>query len=64
MARVSAEDDPYQWPALTGQVPVRVEPPMCTNHREVQHRDRRGPWCNTCGWTHGRAGVPASRVRP
>ena len=22
---------------------------MCPNHKLVQHRDRKRPWCNTCG---------------
>ncbi len=30
-------------------------PPPCDNHHEVQHRDRQGPWCNQCGWSHGTA---------
>lgn len=34
-------------------------PPACPNHKEVQHRDRKPPWCNKCGWSHGQAAVPA-----
>lgn len=49
-------------------VPVRepgrseAEPPPCPNRREVQHRDRKPPWCDECGWNHGRSAVPAAQV--
>jgi hypothetical protein len=26
----------------------------CENHKEVQHRDAKPPWCNSCGWSVGR----------
>ena len=41
---------------LTGQV-LMTTPPECEDHREVQHRDGRGPWCDTCGWSHRRVTV-------
>lgn len=37
-------------------------PPPCENHVEVQHRDRKPPWCNTCGWNHGRAAIPPRKI--
>jgi hypothetical protein len=48
---------------LTGQVPIQVggrraaRPPVCREHREVQHRDGKPPWCNACGWSHGQHAV-------
>jgi len=56
-------------PVVTGQVPVgspgpdNPEPPPCDAHREVQHRDRRPPWCDNCGWSHGRPAVPPRKYR-
>lgn len=38
-----------------------VNPPMCSNHVEVQHRDRLPPWCNNCGWSHGKPAVKARK---
>jgi len=28
----------------------RPKPENCPNHVEVQHHDRKLPWCDTCGW--------------
>ena len=58
---------------LTGQVPVgswKDEAPAfpetdedealfppCENHREVQHRDAKPPWCDSCGWNRGRPAI-------
>lgn len=36
------------------RVPVQGEPNVCLDHKPVQHRDGKPPWCNTCG----RATVP------
>lgn len=48
---------------LTGQVSVSGnEPPPCSDHKEVQHRDARPPWCNSCGWTYGRPAIPARKI--
>lgn len=41
---------PVDQPDLTGA-------PDCPNHKEVQHRDGKPPWCNRCGWNRGRPGV-------
>lgn len=30
--------------------------PHCPNHKEVQHRDGKPPWCNRCGWNRGSEG--------
>lgn len=71
-----AEDNDYgyEWPSLTGQVPVSgntdpmsagepvEEPPPCPQHRETQHRDNQPKWCNRCGWTHGRPATPARKI--
>lgn len=38
-------------------------PPDCPNHEEIQHRDRHVPWCDSCGWSHGQATVPAYQVK-
>ena len=38
------------------------QPPPCPNHREVQHRDRKPPWCPDCGWNRGRPAVPARQI--
>lgn len=36
---------------------------MCPDHKPVQHRDGKPPWCNKCGLTaHGK--VPVSRFEP
>lgn len=37
-------------------------PPPCENHKEVQHRDQKPPWCNACGWNHGREAVQARQL--
>ena len=37
-------------------------PPPCEDHREVQHRDRRPPWCDSCGWRHEVPARPAQKV--
>lgn len=35
---------------------------VCSNHKPVQHRDGKPPWCNKCGLTaHGK--VPVSRFK-
>lgn len=34
-------------------------PPPCENHKPVQHRDRKPPWCNECGWSSPIPAVPA-----
>ena len=39
-----------------------VTPPPCDNHRETQHRDKRPPWCETCGWNHGRPAIQPFQV--
>lgn len=44
---------------LTGQVPVY---PPCREHREVQHRDGKPPWCHQCGWHRGRPATPAKKL--
>lgn len=31
--------------------------PDCPNHKEVQHRDGKPPWCNRCGWNRGSEAV-------
>ena len=36
------------------RVPVQGEPNACLDHKPVQHRDGKPPWCNACG----RATVP------
>lgn len=33
--------------------PISDPWPMCSSHKEVQHRDGRRPWCNACGWNRG-----------
>lgn len=38
-----------------------AQPPECERHLETQHRDKRPPWCNECGWRHA---VPARPARP
>jgi hypothetical protein len=37
-------------------------PPPCENHVEIQHRDRRPPWCSKCGWSHGRPALPPRQI--
>lgn len=32
--------------------------PDCDWHIEVQHRDRKAPWCERCGWHRGRVIEP------
>lgn len=57
------EKNPYEWPVLTGQVPVSGnEPPPCPQHREVQHRDAKPPWCNRCGWRRGTTATSARKL--
>lgn len=34
----------------------------CPDHHEVQHRDRKPPWCNACGWNRGRPAIPPRQV--
>ena len=41
---------------------IKAEAPPCPNHREVQHRDRKPPWCPDCGWNHGRPAVPPRQI--
>lgn len=55
-----SSEDPYAWPVLTGQVPAHPWP-ECPDHREVQHRDRKPPWCNTCGWNRGQT-IPPRQI--
>jgi hypothetical protein len=43
-------------------VPVRAWEHQ--GHRPVQHRDRKPPWCNACGWTSPVPAVPAVQIRP
>lgn len=31
------------------RVPVQGEPNVCLDHKPVQHRDGKPPWCNACG---------------
>lgn len=50
------------WIAVEDVV-VKPEPPMCTNHLEVQHRDRLPPWCNSCGWRHEKPAVAARQIK-
>lgn len=38
-------------------------PPPCPDHREVQHRDGKPPWCPRCGWNHGRPATPPRQVK-
>lgn len=38
------------------------EPPPCENHKEIQHRDGKPPWCNACGWSHGRPAIEARQL--
>lgn len=47
---------------LTGQVPVDPPWPECAEHKEVQHRDAKPPWCRRCGWHRGRSASPAQKV--
>ena len=35
-----------------------LEPWMHEGHNPVQHRDRRPPWCNTCGWSSPSPAMP------
>lgn len=37
-------------------------PPTCRDHREVQHRDGKPPWCRACGWAHGHPATPARQI--
>jgi hypothetical protein len=39
-----------------------IAPPPCENHKEVQHRDQKPPWCNACGWNYGREAVQARQL--
>lgn len=39
------------------------EPPECPDHKEVQHRDMKPPWCNTCGWRRAVPGKPPMRLK-
>jgi len=41
---------------------ARERAPDCPTHHEVQHRDGRSPWCNSCGWTWGRPASPARKI--
>lgn len=36
--------------------------PFCPDHLEVQHRDGKPPWCETCGWNRGRPATPPTRI--
>ena len=49
-----------RWPCATVQELDRIDRELgigperaapCADHRPVQHRDARPPWCNTCGLT-------------
>ena len=37
--------------------------PSCSEHKPVQHRDGKPPWCNRCGLTVGFT-TPVSRLDP
>jgi hypothetical protein len=39
-----------------------AEPWQHPGHNPVQHRDRKPPWCETCGWTSPTPAVPAVRA--
>ena len=45
-------------------VRLGLAPPPCQNHREVQYRDGKPPWCEACGWSWGSFGVSAALQRP
>lgn len=32
-------------------------------HKPVQHRDRKPPWCETCGWTSPAPAIPAIQIK-
>lgn len=51
--------------ALEGEGPngASIVPPPCEDHHEVQHRDHKPPWCNSCGWRHGRPAQPPMQIR-
>lgn len=51
-------EESVQEPSLTVQ-----EPPSCPNHKEVQHRDRKLPWCNECGWRYATPSIPGVKGR-
>lgn len=57
----AGEDHCPSCTALAGEQPGPTPPP-CADHREVQHRDRKPPWCGACGWTHGSPGTPAAHL--
>lgn len=42
---------------LDGKDAEKQDYPTCPDHREVQHRDRKPPWCDTCGWNRGRPAI-------
>jgi len=59
--------DESAWPEVAASIERTVarlarEWPECPEHKEVQHRDRKPPWCNTCGWNRGRPAIGARKV--
>lgn len=50
----TSDTDAQAQPTATDEVPAqpdRNEMPGCANHRLVQHRDNKPPWCDTCRQT-------------
>lgn len=41
---------------------LQPTPPPCPDHVERQHRDRKPPWCDRCGWQHAVSGRPAAQI--
>lgn len=65
--------DDSAWPEVAASIERTVsrlarereqdpEWPECEEHEEVQHRDRKPPWCNACGWNRGRPARPARKL--
>lgn len=52
--------------------PTETADPACTNHKPVQHRDGKTPWCNACGsfvagrlsWHREPSSLPCAHVIP
>jgi hypothetical protein len=49
-------------PLVDAAVSGNEPPPPCLDHREIQHRDGKPPWCDACGWRHEMPARPAMKL--
>lgn len=57
-----SDEDARVLGVLTGQVRAEAPWPECGQHKEVQHRDGKPPWCGRCGWNRGRSAVEPRKM--